>query len=395
MDSYPHILSIIEEYLGHKTYGHLMRDYFSQAMSCKVDFYWYNDERELRTRILNKLLSYYPANRWMQDQNLTLHLFRFQLGFGYMARRLALRKLQQADYSLLHVHTQPLAYLSLDLMDQVPTVVSLDRTIAQASRETTAPQFRWTYAPNNFLEQRVFQKAARVVAFSEIARRSVIEDYEIDPGKVNVVYPGVDFSQLPLPVPSTHSAVKPYTILFIGGDFDRKGGRDLLAVFLAAFADQAELHLVTRSAIHCDHPNVHIHRTIEAYTPAWLALYHQADVFVMPTYSEPFGWVFIEAMAAGLPIVATQLSAVPEMVTHGKTGFLIQPGDRAALADSLRTLITNPALGRELGRNGRKIAESKFDADKNFQMLESLFQEVAIANRQVQFDLIPNNVECG
>lgn len=381
MANVPHVLSIIEEYLGHKTYGNLMRSYFSHA-ACDVDFYWYNEARELRTRIINRLLSYSASNQWVQEQNLDLHVFRFQLGFAYMAKRLALRKLQP-QHSVLHFHTQPLAYLCKDLMQQYPTVVSIDRTIAQASVEKTHPRFRWTYAPNLFLDQQVFNHAAAIVAFSEAARQSVINEFKIDDRTVKVIYPGVDLNQITMP-DRANDFTQPFKILFIGGDFERKGGHDLLAVFLEQFAHQTEgnlveLHLVTGAAIECDHPYVYIHRNIKAYTPQWLALYHAANVFVMPTYSEPFGWVFIEALASGLPIIATDHNAIPEMVTQGETGFLIQPGDRTALAHSLRTLVDNPLLGRAMGAKGRQVAEQKFDAFKNFQALEALFQAVAIA----------------
>lgn len=226
----PHVLSIIEEYLGHKTYGRLMRDYFDQTDSCKVDFYWYNEERELRTRIINRLLSYYPQNKWIQNQNVDFHVFRFQIGFAYMARRLALRKRLNANYSVLHFHTQPLAYLAIDLMKQIPTVVSIDRTIAQASQEKTAPQFRWTYAPNLWLDRRVFEQAAAIVTFSEVVRQSVIEDFQIDDRKVKVIYPGVNLNQITIPDRAKPTA-SPFKILFIGGDFERKGGYDLLSVF--------------------------------------------------------------------------------------------------------------------------------------------------------------------
>jgi glycosyltransferase involved in cell wall biosynthesis len=375
----PRVLSIIEEYLGHKTYGCLMRDYFNQSDSCKVDFYWYNEERELRTRIINRLLSYYPQNKWIQDQNIDLHVFRFQIGFAYMARRLALRKRLNANYSVLHLHTQPLAYLAIDLMKQIPTVVSIDRTIAQASREKTAPQFRWTYAPNLWLDKRVFEQAAAIVTFSEVVRQSVIEDFQIDDHKIKVIYPGVNLNQITM-LNGTKSTANPFKILFVGGDFERKGGYDLLEVFLSEFANQAELHLVTGAAIDCNHPNVYIHRNIKAYTPEWLALYQQANVFVMPTYSEPFGWVFIEAMAAGLPIISTRINAIPEIVQHQETGFLVQPGDRATIAQSIHTLINHPQLAQAMGCKARTIAEQKFDADKNFYALECLFNEVANLN---------------
>lgn len=379
MTNFPHVLSIVESYLGHRTYGDLMRDYFSQSSNSQTDLYWYNEDRELTTRIINRLLSPYFPNRWVKQQNLDLHWFRIQYGFGYMARRLALRKLAKADYSVLHFHTQALALASLDLMQKIPTVITLDMTAAQASRISTHEKLRWTYSPNIFLEKQIYETAASVVAFSQAARSSVIEDYQVDPDKVKVIYPGVDLAKIPQSEKLSNQ--EPYRILFVGGDFDRKGGQDLLAVFLESFADQAELHLVTQKDIFCNHPNVHIHRNITAYTPEWLELYQTADVFIMPTYAEPFGWVFIEAMAAGLPIIATRLSAIPEMVAHGETGLLIEPGDRSALTQSIRMLIENSDAGRAMGIKARKIAEQKFNAHTNFQALESLFREVALAGQ--------------
>ncbi|UBF27179.1 glycosyltransferase family 4 protein [Kovacikia minuta CCNUW1] len=377
MNTPTRVLSIAEGYLGHRTYGDLMRNYFNQSPNCQTDFYWYNEERELPARIINRFLSLQIPNPWIQTQNLDLHWFRIQLGFAYLAKRLAVRKLKQFEYTALHFHTQILGFLSLDLMKSIPTIVSLDMTAAQASRLKTTPSWRWTYTPNLYLEQKVYETAASVVAFSEAAQRSVIEDYNIEANKVQVVYPGVNLDRIQAVEKPSSRVSQPCQILFVGGDFERKGGPDLLAVFLENFTEQAELHLVTQAAIACSHPRVHIYPNIRAYTPEWLALYHQADVFVMPTYAEPFGWVFIEAMAAGLPIIATQLSAIPEMVSHGETGLLIQPGDRVALAHSIQTLLQNPTLRRQMGDRGRKVVEQKFDAQKNFHTLESLFIEVA------------------
>jgi glycosyltransferase involved in cell wall biosynthesis len=379
----PSILSIVESYLGHRTYGDLLRNYFSNHSACPADLYWYNEDRTLPTRIINRLFSLCIPNRWIQEQNLDLRWFRIQYGFGYMARQLALRKLKQTRYAALHFHTQALALASLDLMKQLPTIISLDMTAAQASTIKTYPNLRWTYSPNWYLEKQVYETAAKVVTFSQVARQSVINDYDINPDKVQVIYPGVDLTRI---TPSETSFPQtPYRILFVGGDFHRKGGQDLLTVFLETFADQAELHLVTQTDIDCSHPNVHIYRNITAYTPEWLTLYRQANVFIMPTCAEPFGWVFIEAMAAGLPIIATRLSAIPEMVTHNDTGFLIEPGDRAAIAQHLRALIDNPTLGRAMGTRARTVAERKFNAHTNFQTLESLFIKLTTSKLDTRY----------
>jgi glycosyltransferase involved in cell wall biosynthesis len=137
--------------------------------------------------------------------------------------------------------------------------------------------------------------------------------------------------------------------------------------------------VVTYTPVECQHPHVHIHRDIKAYSPEWLNLYSQADVFVMPTYADAFGIVFLEAMAAGLPVIASQLPQIYEIVSDGETGFLVPSGDRHALACKIRHLIENPTLGREMGAKGRRLAEQKFNAQTNFQTLESIFKEISIS----------------
>ena len=381
MDNHTYVLSLIENNMGHATYGNFMREYFSKSLSSKVDFYWDNEEREFTTRILVKLLSFYFPNQWIVKQNLDFNRFRLQTAGAYIARRLAGRKLSQVKYSALHLHTQVLALLSVDLLRKIPTVVSIDMTNVQASQEKTHPNLRWTYTPNILLEKQVFEAAARVVTTTEWARRSVIEDYKIDENKVKVVYPGINIAKFEPPDRSKRDTKARYNILFIGGDFKRKGGEDVLEVFLTKFSEVANLHLVTYASIDCKHPNVYIYKNIKAYTPEFLELYYQADAFVMPTYADAYGTVFLEAMAAGLPVIATRLGPIREIVSHGETGFLIEPGDRHELACRLRDLIENPSLGRETGAKGQLVAERKFNAKTNFQTLESLFKEISVSEK--------------
>ena len=373
----PRIFSVIEGYIGHRTYGQLMQNYFSQSDVCNVDFYWHDQDRELHSKLLRRLLSYQSSNRWVRKQNFDLFLFRVQFAFAYLSRRILLRNLGKADYSALHIHTQPLAFLCLDLMQKYPTIVSIDRTAVQVAREQTDPSFHWTHAPNVYLEKKVFQTARTILSFSEAARQSVINDYGIEPTKVTTVYTGINADQI-TPAPERVDRALP-NILFVGTDFERKGGHDLLEVFLDCFSDRATLHLVTSAKPVCNRSNVHLYHDIKAYTPEWLKLYQDADLFVMPTYSDCTPWVFLEAMAVGLPIITTRVNAIPEIVIHGNNGLLVERGDRAALAQSIDQLVKNPELRKQLGHQGRNLVERKFNAQTHFEKLENLFQEATVA----------------
>jgi glycosyltransferase involved in cell wall biosynthesis len=89
--------------------------------------------------------------------------------------------------------------------------------------------------------------------------------------------------------------------------------------------------------------------------------FKSADIFVLPSIYETFGIVLAQAMAAGLPVVATNTSAIPEVVQDGVTGLLTPPLDPEAMADNIELLLCNDDLRYQLGHNGRKRAEKHYD----------------------------------
>ena len=84
------------------------------------------------------------------------------------------------------------------------------------------------------------------------------------------------------------------------------------------------------------------------------AEYRQADIFCLPSVQEGFGIVFLEAMAAGKPIVAARSAAVPEVVSHGR---LVEPGNAEALADAIETLYFDAELRTSLGVQGLQTVQ--------------------------------------
>jgi glycosyltransferase involved in cell wall biosynthesis len=85
-----------------------------------------------------------------------------------------------------------------------------------------------------------------------------------------------------------------------------------------------------------------------------------ADVFALPSFQEPFGLVFLEAMAMKRPVVALDNGGTPEVVEHGKSGLLSPARDPDALAANLLTLIRDPALRARMGECGRRAVETRF-----------------------------------
>jgi glycosyltransferase involved in cell wall biosynthesis len=90
-------------------------------------------------------------------------------------------------------------------------------------------------------------------------------------------------------------------------------------------------------------------RGITPHSDAWKDLWQTSDLFVMPARHEAFGLVYQEAAAAGLPVVATRINAVPELVEDGRTGILVPPGDSAALVRAMQALVDSAELRRRMG----------------------------------------------
>jgi len=84
-----------------------------------------------------------------------------------------------------------------------------------------------------------------------------------------------------------------------------------------------------------------------------IEFYAIMDVLVMPSLYEGFGLTAAEAMAAGVPVVGTQVEGLSEIIEDGASGYLVQPNDHRALAEALIRLLNNPAQALAMGENGR------------------------------------------
>jgi len=106
----------------------------------------------------------------------------------------------------------------------------------------------------------------------------------------------------------------------------------------------------------------------------------ESDIMVMPSRRESFGVAAVEAAASGVPVIATRVGGIPEIVQDGISGILISPGDRHGLSGAILRLATDSELRAAMGRAGRKIAEERFDLNRNLDQMEALYQEVLCAS---------------
>ena len=289
---------------------------------------------------------------------------------GWLTRRALVPILDEVDG--VFIHTMTLAPVSLDLFRRKPVVLSGDATpIAKRHMREAygmAPQLAVSEVVKRELYRQVLKRAAGFVAWSNWAKQSLVRDYGCRDEDVAVISPGVDVEAFR---PSAREHERP-RILFVGGDFVRKGGDLLLETFRKHLRGSAELVLVTRDRVP-EEPGVVVHNDVAANSEALLGLYATSDVFVLPTRADCYGVACMEALAAGLPVVTTRMGGIPDLVVEGETGHLIDVDDRAALARVLVSLIAEPSKRREMSLAARADARARFDTNTN---ARSLFEFV-------------------
>jgi glycosyltransferase involved in cell wall biosynthesis len=295
-----------------------------------------------------------------------------------------LRRLSELDAVMFHAF-EPLVYTALrSLGARGPALVW-----SQDNPPSADPLFwagyglhdrpRWRSRARFLIDCWCTQRCALLLPFSRWAGEALIEQCKVLAERVHAIPVGVDLELWPFAGSRNDTRGGRVRILFVGGNFIRKGGDLLLDVFRRHFSARAELHLVTREPPRQLPPNAFVYSDLAHGDQALRERFAHADLFVLPTRADLSPNVILEAMATGLPVVATGLSGIPEMVRHGDTGFLISPDDEAALVEYIEILLGNPERRLAMSVQARRIAERNFSAAVNVPRILGLMKGAAAA----------------
>jgi glycosyltransferase involved in cell wall biosynthesis len=243
------------------------------------------------------------------------------------------------------------------------------------------------FAPGDFeigLDQ-LMESARSTVTVSDFAAHFLKKRFPASVAKIHRVYNGIDLndfrrSDFSSPIPSIIAVgrlieKKGFTDLIRACEVVRKRGRE----FRCQIIGEGPLEEPLRAQIDDGgwqgqvevagpHPQSEVRSRLAG-----------ATLFVLPCIAEPSGamdnlpTVIMEAMAAGLPVVSTQIGGIPEMVVENETGLLVSPNDPSALADAIEKLLVDPALAKKFGQAGCERACALFSIEKNVRELLRLF----------------------
>lgn len=191
-------------------------------------------------------------------------------------------------------------------------------------------------------------------------KRSMIDDYSVPASRLTVIGAGPNVD-LDIERDCVAKSYGKKNILFVGLDAKRKG----LPLLLEAFGKMptrhmdAILHVAGVDGISTS--NIRYYGRLKGI--ALRDLFYNAQLFVMPTYREPFGIAFLEAMWAKTACIGTNIEAIPEIIEHGETGYVIEPGDGGALLKAIVDCLDHPELLEKMGVAAYRAAKERWSWD--------------------------------
>ena len=275
--------------------------------------------------------------------------------------------------------------LGLPLVATIHHPISIDREadFGQARSRMERLRRRWFYSFYIPMQSRMARRVDRVITVSECSAREIERLIGIPSDRINVVYNGVDTGVFR----NSNGVVKePKSIIFVGNTEDRKKGIIHLLKAVALLKDEipVRLTIVDGGAPETTYaPSLVRECGLEGQTTIVRRLggedlvrrYASAEIAAVPSLFEGFGFPAAEAMACQLPVITTKAGALPELVSDGRTGILVDPGDVPALADAIRLLLGDAELRRKMGDAGRETVQHKFTWEQAARQTVEAYQQ--------------------
>lgn len=317
-------------------------------------------------------------------------MFSVMLAFSFRAYQ-ALRELAARhrfdivhDVQVLGYGTLLIRASGLPVVANIHHPLAIDRRNAVVQARSVREKVRRIAFYPFWMQELVARRLDRVITGSLNSAASVGEAFRLSPERIAVVHDGVDAETYR---PLEGGEKEPGSLLYVGNSEDRNKGARYLLEALGLLRGKLDFHLTLvdrpREALELA-PRLVAELGLEdrvtfsgrVSREELLRLYNRSELLVSPSLYEGFGLPAAEAMACGVPVVATTAGAFPEVIDDGVTGLLVRPADAAALADAIARLMGDAALRRRMGEAGRSRIEEHFTWRQTALKTAALYEEV-------------------
>lgn len=235
-------------------------------------------------------------------------------------------------------------------------------------------------------EKRIIMSSESIIAVSLLVKMEIIKYYNPDK-KIEIIHNFVDTGKF-IPSQFNENKRKTQHLLYVGSLDYLKGVLDLIHAFKIISKERGNRNVrlfifgngplegKLRSILKTNNLRNDVCLFNYLKNDKLVEYYQNATIFILPSYYEGSPTVLLEAMACGVPVIATRVGGIPELIKDGKTGLLVPPGDPKALAEAIVYLLDNEKERRRLGKNGRKLVEKNHSIDKMVKKYLDIYKEV-------------------
>ncbi|MBL8049949.1 MAG: glycosyltransferase [Anaerolineales bacterium] len=333
-----------------------------------------------------------PIAKELRDLGITVDLLPVRYLRDFTASTRIINYLRDVKADLLHAQLEfstVLGGIAAKWLG-IPSVVTLHTLPSQEE----GLKSRLHLALENFMLRHFFDS---IISVSKETQRFYKQTAKIPDKKSNVIYNGVDVTHYSTTLPNRSTTLKelgiPSTatvIITVAVLRELKGIQYMIRAMPSLSDAQPQIYYLVVGGGEYYEPlqdevkKAGVHEKV-VFTGARKdipALMTASDLFVLPTLTEALPTVLAEAMALGLPILASRVGGVPEMIQEDINGKLIEPADPQTLAAVCLEMLKDPQRLRQMGNAGRKIAEEKFNIKTQVQQLQNLYLRLIYKSAQ-------------
>jgi glycosyltransferase involved in cell wall biosynthesis len=277
--------------------------------------------------------------------------------------------------------------LGVPVLSTIHHPLSIDRSTWFENPSTLKQKVKRVLYYPLVMQRIVSNRMDMIVTVSQDSARAITEAFGVPPEKIRVVYNGLDSSEF-APLPGEPK--KPQSLIFVGNSEDRKKGLLYLLQSLLYLPEEVSLTVVDGGApqrafgpLLTDKYKIahRVHFTGKIGPDDLIRYYNRAEVAVVPSLYEGFGFPAAEAMACELPVVACSAGALPEVVGNDGAGILVPPRDAQALAGAIQGLLRDPGLRRRMGKAARDRVLKLFTWENAARRMVEVYREAIDAHR--------------
>lgn len=329
----------------------------------------------------------------LQKKGVTIETFKLEGSSDIFGMLRLYRLIKRRNYHIVHIHQAKFGGTIGRLAARLalsPKIVVEEAGFAMNHYWINNPIYR-------FLHFRVVHPIwntfflDRMIAVSHAVAKSTVQREKVSPRRIRVICNGIDASQFN---PSREASSEQRRVLgipqdtflvsFVGRFGPEKGISFLLKGFAQAFQRVNNIHLVLigdgplKEQLDREIANYNLAKnvTMVGWRDDIPSLLNAVDLLVLPSLNEAFGLVLLEAMAASVPVIGTQVGGIPEIIRHGRTGILVPPGSSEAIEASIIYACENQAAVDAMVKQAKHMVCDRFTSKGMAERVENLYFEL-------------------